>query len=72
MWGVGLLVVPILWILGEGLPSPLIECVENQPWWTRGRSVTRVFLGVLAVLPIFAYMVTITWLFRRWLGIPEW
>ncbi len=72
MWGAGLLLLPILWILGEVVPNPLLQYLEARPWWRDGSSSMRVGLGVLAVLPFFAFVVAITWALRHWLDIGGW
>ena len=68
----GFFVVPVLWLAGEFLGSPLIEFLESRPWWAQADSVVRVLLGVAVTLPLFVFMVAALWLFRKWFGVPGW
>jgi hypothetical protein len=72
MWGAGLLLLPLLWILGESLPNPVLQYLEDRAWWREAPSSVRVGIGVLAVLPFFAFMVAVTWALRHSLGVRGW
>jgi hypothetical protein len=69
---VGFIVVPVLWLLSEGLTNPLLDLLQSRPWWSTASSALHIALGVLVTLPLFAYMVASFWLFRRWFGVPGW
>ena len=72
MIGLGVFVVPVLWIAGELIGSPVIEFLESRPWWAKTDSLGRIALGVAVTLPLFAFMVAVFWLFRNWFGVPGW
>ena len=72
MVGAGFLFLPVLWVLGEALPNPLLQYLEERPWWRSASSSVRIGLGALVALPFFALMVAATWALRHWLGVRGW
>jgi len=72
MVALGFFLVPVLWLAGRVVGSPLIEVLESRPWWTEADSVAHIALGVLVTFPVFAYMVATFWMFRSWFGVPGW
>jgi hypothetical protein len=68
----GLFLVPLLWVAGEFLGSPLIEFLVSRLWWAQADSGVRIVLGVAVTLPLFVFMVAALWFFRKWFGVPGW
>ena len=72
MWGAGLLVLPALWMVGEGIGNPIVDYLERRPWWNEVGSAVHVLIGVVMTIPFLALVIAATVTLRRWLGVSGW
>ena len=73
LWVYGVLAValPILWFVGEATGNPVIDLLGSYSWWRRAASETRIVVGVLILLPFFAFLAVSLAFFRHLLGPPQ-
>jgi hypothetical protein len=71
IYGALAVAVPVLWFVGEATGNPVIDLLESYSWWRRAASEARIVVGVLVLLPFFAFLAVSLAFFRRLLGVPQ-
>src|SRR4026208_1922333 len=42
MVAIGLIVVPVLWLLSDGLTNPLLDLLQSRSWWATASSALHI------------------------------
>jgi hypothetical protein len=71
IYGVLAVALPVLWFVGEATGNPVIDLLESYSWWRRAASEARIVVGVLVLLPFFAFLAVSLAFFRHLLGVPQ-
>jgi hypothetical protein len=62
---------PIVWLMLEALPSPVLSALDRMPAWHRASPLVRIAVGVLLMVTFLVAMIASGSYVRQRLGLPD-